>query len=83
VSDGSSGRGPRSVVRWARDRLRTVGRIARWEVRRSVGVLDRRTAALALVALLLAGAVGGAALALGGGAYLLVRRGVARVDVAG
>ena len=49
-----------------RDGLRSVARIARWETGRSVGVVDRRTAILGLVALLLAGAVGGAAMATGG-----------------
>jgi len=49
-----------------RDGVRSVARIARWEAGRSVGVIDRRTAILGLVALLLAGAVGGAAMATGG-----------------
>ena len=49
-----------------RDGLRSVARIARWETGRSVGVVDRRTAILGLVALLLAGAIGGAAMATGG-----------------
>jgi ABC-type Na+ efflux pump permease subunit len=49
-----------------RDGLRSVARIARWETGRSAGVVDRRTAILGLVALLLAGAVGGAAMATGG-----------------
>jgi ABC-type Na+ efflux pump permease subunit len=49
-----------------REGLRSVARIARWETGRSVGVVDRRTAILGLVALLLAGAVGGAAMATGG-----------------
>jgi ABC-type Na+ efflux pump permease subunit len=46
--------------------LRSVVRIARWEAGRSADVVDRQTAALGLVALLLAGAVGGAAMATGG-----------------
>ena len=45
---------------------RAVVRIARWEVSRTAGVLDRRTAVLGLVALLLAGGVAGAAAAGGG-----------------
>ncbi|QLG62268.1 ABC transporter permease [Halorarum salinum] len=45
---------------------RSVLRIARWEAARTAGVLDRRTAALGLVALLLAGGVAGAAAAGGG-----------------
>jgi ABC-type Na+ efflux pump permease subunit len=61
------------------DGLRAVARIARWEVRRSAGVVDRRTAALGIVALLLAGAVGGATLATGGTA---LDRDVYRVGVA-
>ena len=62
-----------------RDGLRAVARIARWEVGRSAGVVDRRTAALGLVALLLAGAVGGATLATGGAA---LDRDVYRIGVA-
>ncbi|QLG27069.1 ABC transporter permease [Halorarum halophilum] len=45
---------------------RAVLRIARWEVSRTAGVLDRRTAVLGLVALLLAGGVASAAAAGGG-----------------
>jgi len=62
-----------------RDGLRAVARIARWEVGRTAGVVDRRTAALGLVALLLAGAVGGATLATGGAA---LDRDVYRIGVA-
>ncbi|MFB6256888.1 MAG: PrsW family intramembrane metalloprotease [Haloplanus sp.] len=51
-----------------RDGLRSVARIARWETGRSAGVVDRRTAILGFVALLLAGAVGGAAMVTGGAA---------------
>ena len=49
-----------------RDHLRAVLRIARWEVERSAGVVDRRTAALGLVALCLAGGVVAAGAAGGG-----------------
>ncbi|WP_435066986.1 PrsW family intramembrane metalloprotease [Haloplanus sp. C73] len=49
-----------------REWIRAVARIARWETSRSAGVVDRQTAILGLVALLLAGAVGGAAMASGG-----------------
>jgi ABC-type Na+ efflux pump permease subunit len=56
----------RSAVRTARGGARSVARIARWETGRSVGVVDRRTAILGFVALLLTGAVGGAAMATGG-----------------
>jgi ABC-type Na+ efflux pump permease subunit len=48
-------------------RVRKVLRIARWEVFRSAGGLDRRTLAFSLVALVLAGAV--VPFALGGGIY--------------
>jgi len=68
----------RSAIRAARGGLRAVARIARWEVSRSVGVVDRRTAALGLLALLLAGAVGGAATAAGG---VALDRDVYRVGV--
>ena len=62
-----------------RDHLRAVLRIARWEVERSAGVVDRRTAALGLVALLLAGGVVAAGAA-GGGVAL--DRDIYRVGVA-
>jgi ABC-type Na+ efflux pump permease subunit len=78
-----SGNGPRerlrSVDRDARAGLRSVARIARWEASRSAGVVDRRTAILGLVALLLAGAVGGAAMATGG---VALDRDVYRIGVA-
>ncbi|AXG07262.1 ABC transporter permease [Haloplanus rubicundus] len=61
-----------------REGLRAVARIARWEARRSVGVVDRQTAILGFVALLLAGAVGGAAMATGG---VALDRDVYRVGV--
>ncbi|SFR42011.1 ABC transporter permease [Halogeometricum limi] len=51
------------------DHLRVVRRIARWEVGRSAGTIDRRTAAFALVALLLAGGVASTG-ALAGGVAL-------------
>jgi ABC-type Na+ efflux pump permease subunit len=66
VSDRSPAARLRSAARRARETARSVARIARWETRRSVGVLDRRTAVLAVLALMLAGAVGGATLASGG-----------------
>ncbi|MFB6127408.1 MAG: PrsW family intramembrane metalloprotease [Halolamina sp.] len=47
------------------DHLAAVWRIARWEVSHTVGVADRRTVALAVVAVLLAGGVAGAAAAVG------------------
>ncbi|MDS0298762.1 PrsW family intramembrane metalloprotease [Halogeometricum sp. S1BR25-6] len=48
------------------DRLRAVRRIARWEVSRSAGTLDRRTVGVALVALVLAGGVASAGVVTGG-----------------
>jgi ABC-type Na+ efflux pump permease subunit len=62
-----------------RGALRSVARIARWEARRSAGVVDRQTAILGLVALLLAGAVGAAAMATGG---VALDRDVYRIGVA-
>ena len=63
-----------------RDHLRAVLRIARWEVERSAGVVDRRTAAIGLLAVLLAGGVVAAGAAAGGGAAL--DRDIYRVGVA-
>ncbi|MFA1610994.1 PrsW family intramembrane metalloprotease [Halobellus rubicundus] len=62
-----------------RDHLSAVGRIARWEVERSAGVLDRRTAILTVVALLLAGTVVGAGVLAGG---VALDRDIYRVGVA-
>ncbi|RDZ37861.1 MULTISPECIES: ABC transporter permease [unclassified Haloferax] len=58
---------------------RTILRIARWEVSRSAGTLDRRTAAIGLVAVLVAGGI--AAGAAGGGVAL--DRDLYRVGIAG
>ncbi|GGC57488.1 ABC transporter permease [Haloferax sulfurifontis] len=58
---------------------RTVLRIARWEVSRSAGTLDRRTAVIGLVAVLVAGGI--AAGAAGGGGAL--DRDLYRVGIAG
>ena len=63
-----------------RDHLRAVLRIARWEVERSAGVVDRRTAAVGLLAVLLAGGVVAAGVAAGGGTGL--DRDIYRVGVA-
>ena len=68
-----------SAARTVRDGWESVARIARWEARRSVGVVDRQTAILGFVAVLLAGAVGGAAMATGG---VALDRDVYRVGVA-
>ena len=67
------------MKRSLRDHLRAVLRIARWEVERSAGVVDRRTAAVGMVAILLAGGVVGAG-AVGGGVAL--DRDIYRVGVA-
>ena len=66
------------MKRSLRDHLSSIRRIARWEVSRSAGVVDRRTAALGVLALLLAGSILGAGL-LGGGVAL--DRDVYRVGV--
>ena len=60
-------------------RLRSVLRIARWETGRSAATIDRRTAVVGLLALVLAGGVVAAG-ALGGGPAL--DRGIYRVGVA-
>ena len=67
------------MKRSLRDHLSSIRRIARWEVSRSAGIVDRRTAVLGVLALLLAGTILGAGL-LGGGVAL--DRDVYRVGVA-
>ena len=62
-----------------RDHARAVLRIARWEVERSAGVVDRRTAVLGVLALVLAGSVVGAGVAAGG---VALDRDIYRVGVA-
>ena len=62
-----------------RDHTRAVLRIARWEVERSAGVVDRRTAILGVLALVLAGSVVGAGVAAGG---VALDRDIYRVGVA-
>ncbi|MGQ4556019.1 PrsW family intramembrane metalloprotease [Halobellus sp. GM3] len=57
------------MTRSLRERLAAVARIARWEVERSAGIVDRRTAVLGLLALLLAGTILGSG-ALAGGVAL-------------
>ncbi|MFB6092931.1 MAG: PrsW family intramembrane metalloprotease [Haloquadratum sp.] len=61
------------------DHARAIARIARWEVERSAGLVDRRTAVLGLVALLLAGSVVGAGVISGG---VALNRDIYRVGVA-
>ena len=67
------------MKRSLRDHVRAILRIARWEVERSAGVVDRRTAALGLLAILLAGGIVAAGAA-GGGVAL--DRDIYRVGVA-
>ena len=67
------------MTRSLREHLSAIRRIARWEIERSAGIVDRRTAALGAVALLLAGAVVGAG-AMAGGVSL--DRDIYRVGVA-
>ncbi|SDN26493.1 hypothetical protein SAMN04487949_3770 [Halogranum gelatinilyticum] len=62
-------------------RWKAVLRIARWEVSRSAGTIDRRTAAIALVALLLSGGIFGATAAAGVSGIALDRD-IYRVGVA-
>jgi ABC-type Na+ efflux pump permease subunit len=57
---------PRSLAARLRSHLAAVVRIARWEVSRGTASVDRRTAAVGLVALLLAGGVGAGVTAAGG-----------------
>jgi ABC-type Na+ efflux pump permease subunit len=67
------------VSRSLRERLRAVARIARWEVERSAGTLDRRTVGLLLVAVVLAGGVATAGVVSGG---VALDRDIYRVGVA-
>ena len=67
------------MKRSLREHLGSVLRIARWEVERSAGVVDRRTAILGLLAVVLAGVVVGAGVAAGGAA---LDRDIYRVGVA-
>ena len=62
-----------------RDHARAVLRIARWEIERSAGVVDRRTAVLGVITLVLAGSVVGAGVAAGG---VALDRDIYRVGVA-
>ncbi|WP_311172684.1 PrsW family intramembrane metalloprotease [Halobellus ordinarius] len=67
------------MKRSLRDHLAAIRRIARWEIERSVGIVDRRTAVLGVLALLVAGTILGAG-ALAGGVAL--DRDIYRVGVA-
>ena len=64
---------------WLREHLRAVARIARWEATRTAGTVDRKTAALGVVALLLMGGVVGVAATTGG---VAIDRDIYRVGVA-
>jgi ABC-type Na+ efflux pump permease subunit len=87
AADGGGSRGPaervlaavRARVGTVRARASATARIARWEVSRGVDSVDRRTAALGIVALVLAGGVAAATVA-GGGVAL--DDGIYRVGVA-
>jgi ABC-type Na+ efflux pump permease subunit len=70
----------REVPAWLRDHTRDVTRIARWEVSRGVGSVDRTTAVLAVVSLLVAAGVVGTVVATGAGG-LALDEGVYRVGV--
>ncbi|WP_415381986.1 PrsW family intramembrane metalloprotease [Halosimplex sp. TS25] len=82
-SGGESGTdGPRpSVVqrlgRWVRTRAENVGRIARWEVTKNAGGVDRRTIAIALLAVLGLGAMAPMAVSQG----VALDQGIYRVGV--
>ncbi|MFC6614217.1 PrsW family intramembrane metalloprotease [Halopenitus salinus] len=54
-----------------RRRLRRIARIARWETTRTAGGIDRRTAAIGIVVLVVAGGVGAATLSAGVGGVAL------------
>ncbi|WP_336022910.1 PrsW family intramembrane metalloprotease [Halobellus salinisoli] len=62
-----------------REHLSSIRRIARWEVSRSAGIVDRRTAILGVLALLLVGTVIGGGLLAGG---VALDRDIYRVGVA-
>ncbi|WP_049987970.1 ABC transporter permease [Halobellus rufus] len=67
------------MKRSPREHLSAIRRIARWEVSRSAGIVDRRTAVLGVFALLLVGAVLGGGLLAGG---VALDRDIYRVGVA-
>ncbi|MFC6988706.1 ABC transporter permease [Haloplanus sp. GCM10025708] len=68
-----------TVAGTARAHAARILRIARWETFRTASVVDRRTAIVGLVALLLAGGVAGATATTGG---VAIDRGIYRVGVA-
>ena len=70
----------RGVPKWLREHARDVRRIARWEVGRGVGSVDRTTAVLGVVSLLVSVAVVGTVVATGAGG-LALDEGVYRVAV--
>mgnify|MGYP006269755865 CR=1 FL=1 len=70
----------RRLPAWLRDHAGDVSRIARWEVSRGVGSVDRTTAVLGVVSLLVSVAVVGTVVATGAGG-LTLDEGVYRVAV--
>jgi ABC-type Na+ efflux pump permease subunit len=70
----------RRLPRWLREHASDVSRIARWEVSRGVGSVDRTTAILGVVSLLVSVAVVGTVVATGAGG-LALDEGVYRVAV--
>ncbi|WP_436912174.1 ABC transporter permease subunit [Halosimplex marinum] len=74
-TDGGS-RG-RRFARWLRTRVENVARIARWEVTKNAGGVDRRTAAIALLAVLGLGAMAPVAVSQG----VALDQGIYRVGV--
>ncbi|WP_135363210.1 ABC transporter permease subunit [Halosimplex halophilum] len=67
----------RRLARWLRTRVENVARIARWEVTKNAGGVDRRTAAIALLAVLGLGAMAPVAVSQG----VALDQGIYRVGV--
>ncbi|WP_171006709.1 ABC transporter permease [Halalkalirubrum salinum] len=70
----------KNAIGSARRRLASVWRIARWEAKRSVGTIDRRTAAFGAIIIVLTAAVVGS-VAVAGSAGLAIDRDIYRVGV--
>jgi len=75
--DASGGSRGRRLARWVRTRVENVARIARWEVTKNAGGVDRRTAAIALLAVLGLGAMAPVAVSQG----VALDQGIYRVGV--
>ncbi|WP_436928911.1 ABC transporter permease subunit [Halosimplex halobium] len=75
-SEGGSSHS-RRLARWLRTRVENVARIARWEVTKNAGGVDRRTAAIALLAVLGLGAMAPVAVSQG----VALDQGIYRVGV--